>query len=91
MKTWSSWKLQVWVVRKILKLPYYFNKYLKKSSLFLTHKSLFLQFFYSPKLVKIQKSCRTWTGKIYISFGRFTGNGEQLGTGVREKKFYRFK
>ena len=25
MKTWSSWKLQVWVVRKILKLPYYFN------------------------------------------------------------------
>ena len=23
----------------------------------MTHKSLFLQFFYSPKLVKIQKSC----------------------------------
>jgi hypothetical protein len=51
----------------------------------------FFTFFYSPKLVKIQKSCRTWTGKIYISFGRFTGNGEQLGAGVREKKFYRFK
>ena len=48
-------------------------------------------FFYSPKLVKIRKSCRTWTWKIYVSFGPFTKNREQLGTGVREKKFYRFK
>jgi len=47
-----------------------------KSSLFLTHIPLFLQFFYSPKLVKLRKSCdsrgcpeRGQSGKIQTQFG----------------------
>ena len=37
----------------------------KGSSLFLTHESLFLQFFYSPKIVKLKKSCdKSETSKV---------------------------